>query len=530
MLGAAAVVPAILFARVAPHTRRWVAEQSSSAPKELWTDGVEDYLKYAKQLLADFKDVLEGSSSPAAAAAPAAAGFGFGFGSSTGAAAPAAPAPAGGSSKPPLAPGGLFGAGAGSGSQGAAAPASIFGPLPTTGAAFTLGSSGGGGFGGSAPGSAANSAGGSLFNVPSTGTLGSSFGTAATGADDDDGDEETEQQVAEPSVSAAAWGCCVWRSGWWGCAARADMWTAHAECCLVIPVWHALCICMVHLPAPMCAPPVGARTRCECALSLWLIAGDATHSDWVILSPHCTLLSIRRSAPRLLVLHCSGRTLRSPVLARLLSAGPAASWRRGAHACLLADIVKLDAVALYSLTCRQVQLEAEGTEMLAKQRVKLMSMTPEKKWKDKGQVGGCTHRRQGGPEPLLVCYWAPLRVQSGRFGWAEGQRAGVHLGTGLAEHDVLWRPCRPGGSKEHATQPRLAACFTHPPPYLPPQGTLTLRRATGDDAAAKKPYFVFTTDSGAPTAGAGNGLGIGGRAGWQAVLPVMAVLAVTAGI
>lgn len=35
----------------------------------------------------------------------------------------------------------------------------------------------------------------------------------------------------------------------------------------------------------------------------------------------------------------------------------------------------------------QVQLEAEGTEMLAKQRVKLMSMTPEKKWKDKGQVG-----------------------------------------------------------------------------------------------------------------------------------------------
>ncbi|PRW60168.1 1 domain containing expressed [Chlorella sorokiniana] len=232
----------------------WVAEQSSGAPKELWTDGVEDYLKYAKQLLADFKDVLEGGSKPEAAPAPAAGGFGFGFGSSTGA---AAPAPAGGSAKPPLAPGGLFGAGAGSGSQGAAAPASIFGPLPTTGGAFTLGTSGGGGFGGSTPGSAANSAGGSLFNVPSTGTLGSSFGTAATGAEDDDGDEEAEQP-AEPSV----------------------------------------------------------------------------------------------------------------------------------------------------------QLEAEGTEMLAKQRVKLMSMTPEKKWKDKGQ------------------------------------------------------------------------------------GTLTLRRATGEDAAGKKPYFVFTTDSG----------------------------------
>ena len=183
-----------------------MAEQSTSAAKELWTDGVEDYLKYAKQLLTDFKDVLEGGSKPEApAAAPAAGGFGFGFGSSAGAAA-AAQAPAGGSAKPPLAPGGLFGAGAGSGSQGAAAPASIFAPLPTTGGAFTLGTSGaGGGFGGSTPGSAANSAGGSLFNVPSTGTLGSSFGTAATGADDDEGDEEAEQQPAEPSVRLAGW-------------------------------------------------------------------------------------------------------------------------------------------------------------------------------------------------------------------------------------------------------------------------------------------------------------------------------------
>ena len=182
-----------------PWARRWVAEQSTTAPKELWTDGVEDYLKYAKQLLTDFKDVLEGGSKAEAAPAPAAGGFGFGFGSSTGAAAAPA-APAAGSAKPPLAPGGLFGAGAGSGSQGAVAPASIFGALPSTGGAFTLGASGGGGFGGSTPGSAANSAGGSLFNVPSTGTLGSSFGTAATGADDDDGDEEAEQQPAEPSV------------------------------------------------------------------------------------------------------------------------------------------------------------------------------------------------------------------------------------------------------------------------------------------------------------------------------------------
>ena len=61
----------------------------------------------------------------------------------------------------------------------------------------------------------------------------------------------------------------------------------------------------------------------------------------------------------------------------------------------------------------QVQLEAsEGTEMLAKQRAKLLTMSAEKKWTDKGT------------------------------------------------------------------------------------GTLTLRRASGADAANGRPYFVFTTDSG----------------------------------
>jgi len=41
-------------------------------------------------------------------------------------------------------------------------------------------------------------------------------------------------------------------------------------------------------------------------------------------------------------------------------------------------------------------------------------------------------------------------------------------------------------------------------------GTLTLRRATGDEGAGKRPYFVFTTDS---------GKWVGGQAGgWQEVL------------
>ncbi|KAL4458574.1 hypothetical protein ABPG75_013439 [Micractinium tetrahymenae] len=183
----------------------WVAEQASSAPKELWTDGVEDYLKHAKQLLADFKDVLDSTAAADKPAEPAAAA--------------AAPAP--GTSKPPLAPGSLFGAGgSGTGGAGGAAapPASIFGGLPPAGGAAAGGSGGGfafgsgaagapafGGFGaaGSTPGSAANSGGSGLFNVPSTGTLGSSFNTGAvTGANDDEGEEE--QQDVEPSVQVEA--------------------------------------------------------------------------------------------------------------------------------------------------------------------------------------------------------------------------------------------------------------------------------------------------------------------------------------
>lgn len=33
------------------HCGRWVKEQASECPKELWTDGVEDYLNHAKKLL-----------------------------------------------------------------------------------------------------------------------------------------------------------------------------------------------------------------------------------------------------------------------------------------------------------------------------------------------------------------------------------------------------------------------------------------------------------------------------------------------
>lgn len=180
----------------------WVAEQSSTAPKELWTDGVEDYLKYAKQLLADFKDVLESSDKPEAAPAAAGGSGSFAFGAAP--APPAAAGAAGGSAKPPLAPGGLFGASTSQGTAGgmAPAPASIFGALPSTGGAFGLGSTAPafGGFGGSGVTSAANSGGSGLFNVPSTGTLGSSFNTGAGGAADDEGEEGEEQQDAEPSV------------------------------------------------------------------------------------------------------------------------------------------------------------------------------------------------------------------------------------------------------------------------------------------------------------------------------------------
>ena len=51
--------PALVACHPASGRRSWVAEQAAAAPKELWTDGVEDYLKYAKQLLSDYKNVLE---------------------------------------------------------------------------------------------------------------------------------------------------------------------------------------------------------------------------------------------------------------------------------------------------------------------------------------------------------------------------------------------------------------------------------------------------------------------------------------
>lgn len=43
--------------------------------KELWLDGVEDYLKYAKKVSMDFNDVLHGKSNDTAGASPAPAGF-----------------------------------------------------------------------------------------------------------------------------------------------------------------------------------------------------------------------------------------------------------------------------------------------------------------------------------------------------------------------------------------------------------------------------------------------------------------------
>lgn len=189
----------------------WVAQQSSAAPQELWIDGTEDYLQYAKQLLADYKEVLDGSGKAdgAKAAAAAAASGGFGFGAGSGGAA---------ASKPPLAPGGLFGSAGAGGSGAASAPASIFGGLaPAGGSGGAFGLGGGGGFGGSAPGSAANSGGSGLFTVPSTGTLGSSFNTgAAAGADEEEAEEGEEQQNAEPSVrrspGAVRWRCLrEWR-------------------------------------------------------------------------------------------------------------------------------------------------------------------------------------------------------------------------------------------------------------------------------------------------------------------------------
>ena len=136
----------------------------------------------------------------------------------------------------------------------------------------------------------------------------------------------------------------------------------------------------------------------------------------------------------------------------------------------------------------QVQLEAEGTEMLAKQRVKLMSMTPEKKWKDKGQVGV---GREGGEGRGLKQSTGP----SSDWIWAGLQGDAPALQGQGAAGAKLFCP---------ATMPLAhlrdeASASTRPPL----QGTLTLRRGTGEDAAGKKPYFVFTTDSGAlrPRAG-----------------------------
>ncbi|KAI3435928.1 hypothetical protein D9Q98_001986 [Chlorella vulgaris] len=173
----------------------WVAEQSQSAPKGLWTDGVEDFLTYAKQLLADYKDVLdqeEQDDEPAttAAAAPAASSL---FGAA--AVAPKAP-----SAKPPLAPGSLFGGGGGGGQTGAAAaPASIFGALPSTSGAFGLGASAPSflGFGGNGP------LGASSGGAQPSSSFGGGSGAGPAAGEGEDGEGEEEQDTG-PSVQVEA--------------------------------------------------------------------------------------------------------------------------------------------------------------------------------------------------------------------------------------------------------------------------------------------------------------------------------------
>mmetsp|Transcript_8650 Transcript_8650/g.25982 ORF Transcript_8650/g.25982 Transcript_8650/m.25982 type:complete len:565 (+) Transcript_8650:182-1876(+) len=168
----------------------WVRQQNDEKPAELWSEGVEDYITHAKEILSEFADVVDGQESDSdgeeAAPAPAkfggarpaldrpalgtahspfgngssAAGSAFGLaGSTSGGSAPAAPKPD--------APGGLFG---GSGTTGAGGPSVS---KPSTAAPSTFGS---GSFGGGAFGS------------------GGGFGGAKTGAAPPASDAAAEQQ------------------------------------------------------------------------------------------------------------------------------------------------------------------------------------------------------------------------------------------------------------------------------------------------------------------------------------------------
>ncbi|KAL6777192.1 hypothetical protein ACKKBF_B20525 [Auxenochlorella protothecoides x Auxenochlorella symbiontica] len=47
---------------------KWIAQQASSQPTQVWTAGAEDYLHHSKQLLADFQDVLQAADQPAPSA------------------------------------------------------------------------------------------------------------------------------------------------------------------------------------------------------------------------------------------------------------------------------------------------------------------------------------------------------------------------------------------------------------------------------------------------------------------------------
>ena len=145
---------------------RWVKAQDDA---ELWTDGVEDYLRYAKELVSEFEDVLE-----AAPAAPNAAGA-FAFGAAAPGAAACQPAPSSF----------LFGALPGTQAAGAAGAAPAAQP-------FT-------GFNFGQPAAAAG-----IFGAPSSGALntlgGGGAATAAAAGGDDDDDDEAAEEEEEPSI------------------------------------------------------------------------------------------------------------------------------------------------------------------------------------------------------------------------------------------------------------------------------------------------------------------------------------------
>jgi hypothetical protein len=156
--GASSCIPTLTCISRTP-TRRWVKAQAAG---ELWTDGVEDYLRYARELVRDFGDVLDSTPegpSPAKAAKAQQPAGGFSFG----------------------------GAAAGAGSQPAASSGFLFGaPPPTAAAAAPAQPFTGFNFGASAPAPAFGA--GAFGGQPSAGGGGAPA------------QEEEEEAEEEPSV------------------------------------------------------------------------------------------------------------------------------------------------------------------------------------------------------------------------------------------------------------------------------------------------------------------------------------------